>query len=133
MKLSKHSEHRLRKSMKSMNHWRVDRDFANPMINYLVHGFEPGSFFMGWYANDATAILHSHPANTVEALKDLTKWMLNCMPPEARGSYEKVRMWMKLSDSERRKILVDSKLIYSEEEETWMILKDEPLESSHYY
>lgn len=125
MKLSKHSEHRLRKSF---NHWRVDRDFADPMYNYLVFGLEPGSFFLGWYANDAMAILRSHSGNTVESLKDLSKWMLNCMPAEAMGSYEKVRMWMKLSDSERRKILVDSKLIYSEEEETWMILKDEPVE-----
>jgi predicted Fe-S protein YdhL (DUF1289 family) len=49
------------------------------------------------------------------------------------GSYERVRTWMKLSDSERRKILEDSKLIYTEEEETWMILKDEPLESLSYY
>jgi hypothetical protein len=111
-----------------MNHWRVPGDFAVPMFNYLVYGFEPGGFFMGWYANDATSILHSHSSNTVEALKDLTKWMLNCMPPEAKGSYEKVRAWTKMGNDERRKILVEWDLIYSEEQETWMILKDEPLE-----
>ena len=126
MKLSKYSEVRLRESM---NHWRVPDDFVVPLYNYLVHGFEPGSLFKGWYANDATAILHSHPANTVEALKDLTKWMLNCMPPEARGSYEKVDAWTKMSDAGRRKILEEWNLVFSEEKETWMILKDEPVET----
>ncbi len=125
MKLSKYSEVRLRKSL---NQWRVPGDFAVPMYNYLVFGLEPGGFFTGWYANDAMAILRSHSGNTVESLKDLSKWMLNCMPAEAMGSYEKVRTWMKLSDSERRRILVDAKLIYTEEEETWMILKDKPIE-----
>lgn len=130
MKLSKHSEHRLRKSMA---HWRVDREFAEPMFNYLVHGFEPGSFFMGWYANDAMSIIRSHPANTVEALKDLAKWMLNCMPPEAKGSYEKVRAWTKMSDADRRKILEEWDLVFSEEQETWMVLKNEPMDTLSYY
>lgn len=125
MKLSKYSEVRLRKSL---NQWRVAKDFSDPMYNYLVYGFEPGSFFMGWYAGDAMAIVHSHPANSVEALKDLSKWMINCMPPKARGSYERVRAWTKMSEDERRQILVDCNLIFSEEEETWKILKDEPVE-----
>jgi len=125
MKLSKHSEHRLRKSL---NYWRVPGDFTEPMYNYLVFGFEPGGFFKGWYANDATSILHSHSGNTVEALKDLTKWMLNCMPRESWGSHEKVRAWLKMSDADRRKILEEWDLVFTEEQETWMILKNEPLE-----
>ncbi len=130
MKLSKHSEHRLRKSL---NHWRVPGDFADPMYNYLVFGFEPGGFFKGWYANDATSILHSHSGNTVESLKDLTKWMLNCMPPEAKGSHEKVRAWTKMSDADRRKILEEWDLVFTEEQETWMILKNEPMDTLSYY
>jgi hypothetical protein len=130
MKLSTYSEHRLRKSMA---HWRVAEDFARPMYNYLVYGFEPGGFFTGWYAGDAMAIIRSHPGNTVESLKDLAKWMLNCMPPEAKGSYEKVRAWIKMSDDERRKILEEWDLVFSEEKETWMILKGEPLEALSYY
>jgi len=131
MKLSKHSEVRLRKSL---NYWRVPGDFAMPMFNYLVFGFEPGSFFKGWYAGDALSIIHSHPANTVESLKDLSKWMINCMPPAAYGSYEQVNAWTKMPEEQRRKILEDWDLVYTEEEETWKILKDEPVEAtmSHY-
>ena len=131
MKLSKHSEHRLRKSM---SYWRVDGEFAMPMFNYLVFGFTPGSFFEGWYAGDAMAIVRSHPANTVESLKNLSKWMLNCMPPEFKGSYEKVRAWTKMSGADRRKILEDWDLVFTEEQETWKILKDEPMDTlSSYY
>jgi hypothetical protein len=130
MLLTEHSKNRLRTSL---NHWRVCKDFADPMFNYLVYGFEPGSLFKGWYANDATAILHSHPANTVEALKDLTKWMLNCMPPEARGSYEKVGKWIRMDTSDRRKILEEYKLVYSEQDEIMLVLKSEPTQEPVFY
>jgi hypothetical protein len=116
-----------------MAHWRVAKDFADPMYNYLVFGIEPGSFFKGWYAGDAMAIIHSHPANAVQSLKDLSKWMLNCMPVSAKGSYEKVNAWMKMRDDDRRKFLVERDLVFSEEQETWMILKGEPLEALSYY
>ena len=123
MKLTEHSKNRLKESL---NHWRVPRDFAEPMYNYLVYGFEPGSFFKGWYANDATSIVHSHAANTVGALKDLTKWMINCLPPDAWGSYAAVDAWIKMPAAQRRYLLEQRKLIYTEQEEIMLVLKSEP-------
>ena len=120
MKLTKHSENRL---WESLQHWRVCKDFATPMFNYLVCGFEPGGFFKGWYANDATSIIRSHPANTVEALKDLTKWMINCAPEPAWGSHDKVNHWLKMSASDRRFVLEHCGLIYTEQEEIMLTLK----------
>ena len=70
MKLTKYSEGRLRDSLRK---WHIDDEFAVPMYNYLVFGFEPGGFFKGWYARDAMSIVHSHPSNSVEALKNLSK------------------------------------------------------------
>ena len=122
MELTKYSRNRL---MESLNHWRVCKDFADPMYNYLVHGYEPGGFFSGWYANDATAIIRSHPANTVEALKDLTKWMINVMPHESWGSHDKVRAWLRMEPAQRRKILEECDLIYSEQDEIMMALRNE--------
>jgi len=62
--------------------WDVPRDFADPMANYLVYGYEPGGFFTALLANDFfAAIQSSHPANTVEALKCLVGWINDCMPP----------------------------------------------------
>lgn len=122
MNLTKYSENRL---WESLLHWRVPRDFAEPMYNYLVGGFEPGGFFKGWYANDATSIIRSHPANTVDALKNLTKWMMNCLPPDAWGSHAAVNAWIKMPAEQRRYLLEQRELIYTEQEEIMMALKGE--------
>lgn len=130
MKLTEYSKNRL---MASLQHWRVPRDFAEPMYNYLVHGFEPGGFFKGWYANDATSIIRSHPANTVQALKDLTKWMLNCAPDPAWGSHDNVNNWLRMTAEDRRVVLEQYELIYTEAEEIEKVLKDEPTQEPMFW
>lgn len=119
--------------MSSLQHWRVPRDFAEPMFNYLVYGFEPGGFFKGWYANDATSIIRSHPANTVQALKDLMKWMLNCMPDPAWGSHDNVDNWLRMKPENRRFVLEHYKLIYTEAEEIEKVLKNEATQEPFFY
>ena len=130
MKLTKYSENRL---LNILNHWRVPRDFAEPMYNYLVYGIEPGGFFTGWYANDASSIIRSHPANTVESLKDLMKWMLNCMPHEAWGSHLRVKTWLQMESAYRRQILEERGLIYSEQDEIMMALRGTYTETPAFY
>ena len=122
MKLTKYSRNRL---LGSMEYWGVEREYVDPMYNYLVHGLEPGSFFLGWCANDASAIVHSHPGNSVESLKNLSKWMINCMPNTAWGSYHKVEKWLALSDRDRRTRLEAKQLIFTEQEEILQALKGE--------
>jgi hypothetical protein len=121
MKLTEYSKTRL---LDSLNQWHVPKDFADPMFNYLVYGFEPGGFFSGLYANDATSIVRSHPANTVEALKNLMKWIINCAPCPAWGSHDKVKHWLIMDDEDRRFVLEQYKLIYTEQEEIMMALKN---------
>ena len=121
MELTKYSRYRL---MDSLSQWRVPKDFAEPMYNYLVYGLEPGGFFKGWYANDATSIIRSHPGNTVEALKDLTKWMMNCAPDAAWGSHDKVNAWLKMDSKTRRRYLEEFELIYPEQEEIMLSLRN---------
>lgn len=130
MQLTKYSQNRL---MNSLYHWRVAKDFAEPMFNYLVHGFEPGGFFKGWYANDATSIIRSHPANTVQALKDLTKWMINCAPDPAWGNHDNVNHWLKMSAKDRRFVLEQYELIYTEAQEIEMALKGLPVTDPVFY
>jgi Txe/YoeB family toxin of Txe-Axe toxin-antitoxin module len=132
MKITEYSKRRI---LQTFSLWRVERDFADPMYNYLVHGFEPGSCFTGVLANDFFgAITRSHPSNTVEALKSLAKWVQDTVPREARGSYEAVKYWTNLTEDLRRRILEEHRLIYTSEEEVWMTLTDaksEPL--TEYY
>lgn len=104
--------------------WQVDKDFADPMYNYLVYGFEPGSCFTAVLANDFySAMVRSHPANTVEAFKAMAKWIYDTVPAEARGSYEAVSHWCSMTPDHRRVILEEHRLIYKSEEEVWMILQ----------
>lgn len=102
----------------------VERDFADPIYNYLVHGYSPGSFFTAILANDfRRAIQSSHPANSVLSMKALIGWMDDYMPRESYGSYVKVMSWTQILPEVRRNYLLSCNLIYSEKEETWRILK----------
>ena len=127
MNLSTYSEHRIRRTM---NYWYVVKDYADPLYNYLVHGFNPGSFFTAVLANDFNAaIRHSHPSNTINALKDMAGWINNHMPRSIWGSYDAVTYWTELSAAERRAVLEKEKMIFTEKEETWMALKGKKAET----
>ena len=105
--------------------WNVPEDFAMPMYNYLVYGFSPGSFFTAVLENDfMKAIQRSHTGNTITALKALTGWIQDCMPCQAYGSSYSVKEWLKLDSAERRKALEIYELIYTVQEETFMLLKN---------
>jgi hypothetical protein len=106
--------------------WAVPGDFADPMLNYLVYGYKPGSCFSAVLANDFfRAIGSSHPSNTVEAFKALAGWILDVFPAEAYGSYQAVDQWCQLDAVARRAILERQGLIYTEQEEVFKILRNE--------
>jgi mRNA-degrading endonuclease YafQ of YafQ-DinJ toxin-antitoxin module len=113
--------------MQTFEKWDVPKEFAEPFYNYLVWGFRPGSCFEAVLANDfAKAIQRSHPSNTVDAFKALVNWIEDTVPEEARGSYKQILLWSSCDEEQRRLILEDCMLIYTEKEEVVMILKDTP-------
>lgn len=123
MKLGEHSRNRL---LKTFADWKVPGDFADPMYNYLVYGYEPGSFFTAVLANDfCSAVQRSHPANTIEALKHLVGWMQDTVPVKAQGSYQAVKDWSSLDKEQRRAALEYRGLIYSAEDEMMLVLQGE--------
>jgi hypothetical protein len=121
MKLTNFSRNLL---LETFRKWDVPKDFADPMYNYLVHGYSPGSFFTSVLANDFhSAIARSHPSNSIEALKHLGGWVMDCAPRECHGSYDAVSNWCYLQPAARRQILEEYGLIYTEEREVWMALQ----------
>ena len=123
MNITVYSRNRL---YETFSKWDVPRDFADPMANYLVYGYEPGGCFTSVLANDFFAAMQSsHPSNTVEAFKCLVGWINDCMPPEAYSSYNRVSEWCHLSEDHRRAILEKYELIYTEQEEVMLALRDE--------
>ena len=120
--------------MNTFSKWDVPKDFADPMYNYMVFGFEPGSCFTAVLANDwKRAILASHPSNTIEAFKALTGWIHDVMPTDAYGNYEAVKFWLAITDSERRDYLERLRLVHTEKEDTWLNLKGDPVNESILY
>ena len=106
------------------------KDFADPIFNYLVHGYSPGGFFTSLLANDCVGAVMvlagcERPANTITALKTLTTWIVNEMPKASWGNYATVSSWLKTPPEERREILEMCQLIYTEKEEIVLILKGE--------
>ena len=129
MNLTQYSRNRILDTFKK---WDVPKDFAEPMYNYLVYGWSPGSCFTAVLANDFyKAMQSSHPANTVNAFKSVVGWLTDHMPHEAFGSYDAVNTWAIKESSERRAILEQHNLIFTAKEETWQALKglstDEPV------
>jgi hypothetical protein len=124
MKLTKYSRNKI---LETFKRWDVPKDFADPMYNYLVHGFQPGSCFTAVLANDfRRAILASHPSNTVEAFKALAGWIDEVMPAETKGSYNNVDVWCSLPADVRRLILEDYEIIHTTQQEVMMTLQDKP-------
>jgi hypothetical protein len=122
MKLTVHSRNRL---LETFRKWDVPKEFADPMYNYLVHGYSPGGFFTSVLANDFhSAIARSHPSNTINACKSLGGWIQDCMPREAHGSYDVVADWLTYDSGVRRSILEHTMLVYNSEQEVWMTLQN---------
>jgi hypothetical protein len=123
MNVSKFNRDRI---MLGASRWTVPREYFDALYNYLVYGFEPGSFWTAVLANDfMNAIQHSHPANTIEALKHATGWIRDTFPVESYGGYKNIKSWMELEPTDRRMILEECRLIYTEQEEVMALLKGE--------
>ena len=104
MTLTEHSQNRL---LHSFDLWDVEQEYSQPVYDYLVNGFDPGGFYTAVLANDfMSAVTRSHPGNQIDTLKGLVGWISNTMPAAAWGSYDRVRTWLKISDLDRRTVLL---------------------------
>lgn len=124
MNVTKYSRNRF---METLNKWDVPREYADRMFEYFVCGFEPGSFFTAVLANNFTAAMaSSHPANSIPGLKNLAGWLRSTMTyGKAWGDYKTVKHWLAMSEDERRDVLVEHRLLYSEQQEIMLALKNE--------
>lgn len=130
MDFSRYSKVRI---MQTAADWEVAKDYFDPIYNYMVHGFEPGSFFSALLANDMfRAIASSHPANSIQGLKNLTGWIRSTRGHGIFwGSEEVVQNWLKMTTEQRREKLELLHLVYPEKEEVVMILRGDKVVEPH--
>jgi hypothetical protein len=125
MNITKFSRNRM---MLSATRWSVPRDYFDPLYNYLIHGFEPGSFWTAVLANDfMRAMQSSHPSNSIDALKNTVGWIQDSFPLESYGNIFIVEDWVNRSGHDRRRILESACMIYTEQEEIMLALKGEQI------
>ena len=124
MELTPYSRNRI---LNTFREWEVPKDFADPMYNYLVHGYAPGGCFTAILANDALGVFaRSHPHNTIEAFKSLAGWIISTVPADARGSYGAVDHWISMKPEFRRAVLEKIRLVLPADQEMWATLKNVP-------
>lgn len=130
MEISKYSRNRI---LRGAADWDVPRDYLDPIYNYLIYGFEPGSFFTAVLSNDFfRAMQSSHPGNTIPALKNLTGWIRSLMGYGIFwGNEHAVKQWLDFTPEQRREQLEALNIVYPEKDEIVMILKDQPTHEPH--
>lgn len=106
----------------------TNRDFVNVFYHYLIHGFDPGSFYLGVLANDFRDVVSSsHVSLTFFHFKPVAIFLDDLgLDGVAYGSYGAIQSWLKSDESSRRLYLERAKLIYTEQEETWITLERGP-------
>ena len=120
--------------MLSASRWTVPREYFDPLYNYLVHGFEPGSFWTAVLANDfMTAVQHSHPSNDIPALKHCVGWIRDTFPQGSYGDYQSIKYWVNMDPSERRMTLEHHRILLTEQEEIMAALKGQQSEEPYLY
>ncbi len=123
MQVSKVNRNRV---MLGASRWTVAREYFDPLYNYLIYGFEPGSFWTAVLANDfMRAVQCSHPANTMDALKNTVGWIRDTFPQGSYGDRRSVTYWVKMDPAERRLTLEHHRILLTEQEEVMAILKGE--------
>ena len=120
--------------MLTASRWSVAREYFDPLYNYLVHGFEPGSFWTSVLANDFMgAIQRSHPANDIPALKHAVGWIQDVFPQGSYGDYRSVRYWVNMEASERRLTLEHHRILLTEQQEIMTILRGQKSQEPFLY
>lgn len=118
------TDHSRSKFVESAAQWTVPKEYFEPLFNYLVHGFEPGSFWTAVLCNDfRRAILSSHPGNSIPELKNTVGWIYDRFPRDSYGDYASTQRWIQQTDQDRRATLEQAGLIYTEQEEIMLGLK----------
>jgi hypothetical protein len=120
--------------MLTASRWTVAREYFDPLYNYLVYGYEPGSFWTSVLANDfMTAVQHSHPSNDIPALKHAVGWIRDTFPQGSYGDYRSVKYWANMDPLERRLTLEHHRILLTEQQEVIAILKGQRSEESYLY
>jgi hypothetical protein len=89
----------------------LHEDCRLAMFNYLVHGWQPGSFLTAVLINNLyLAAGRADHVNRMH-LGYVTLWMIRALPGSCYGSQANMESWMARTDREREELLVAMDLL----------------------
>jgi hypothetical protein len=82
--------------------------------DYLLRGYEPGSFVTGLLANDMFRAVGSMDHINEKNLKHITTWVVNVLPHGCFGNYERIQNWIHDKDECRSMFIenVEKKMMW---------------------
>ena len=102
----------------------VPENWKDELKNYIIHGFEPGSFHRNLYSNNlAGATTTSDSFNEWNWIQLFMDFLLQHAPVTCWGSKEKVERWLKMDKGVRYMVCQQYDLLLTPAEATWNILE----------
>lgn len=99
-------------------------EWQHELNNYLLHGFEPGSFHMAVFSNNLfSATSLSHSSNQWIWIQAFMYFLYHYAPPQSWGSREVVCKWIQLTPAKRFEICHNHGLTMTDEEVSWHVLQ----------
>ena len=82
--------------------------------DYLLRGYEPGSFITGALCNDLYRATGSADHINLKSLKEIVTWLMNVMPRHSYGNKERVIEWIRDQDGCRSEFVrqVEERIIW---------------------
>ena len=88
--------------------FKIDPDSECSLWHYMAYGLEPGGMLTSILENDwYNAVSRAHPSLPVSVLKGLQTWVEYHAPIQSYGSADKMVGWYKLTNEERRDIMIE--------------------------
>lgn len=82
-------------------------DFKDSMERYLVHGLGPGGFATAMLAHDLERALYNADVHNRKVYWAIARWVRECVPDGAHGSYDLVDDWCADKDGRRSKYVTE--------------------------
>lgn len=117
--------HRTKYFNESFHMWPLqDPDWQGAMERYVLYGISPGGFLEAVLANNLyLAACRSHPSNAWTSIMQLIKWLANQAPTLCWGDPDVVRKWTKMEPEQRLAACRKARLIPTDEQITFDLLK----------
>lgn len=98
---------------------------AGAISRYLFYGAMPGGFLESMFCGELNYAVFKADVENKKYFCDIAKWIEWYAPKESKGNLAKMIEWCKLTDDERREILVRNNLAHS----IFEVLKSESVTS----